>query len=377
MVEKKLGAGFMRMPLLDSEDQHSIDMEQLEKMVDLFFERGFTYCDTAWMYHDFISEEIVGKAVVNRRNRDEFTVATKMPVMMLTNADEVPKIFEEQKRKLNVNYFDYYLLHDMSRRTLETAQKLGVIDFVTEKKKSGEIKCLGFSSHDDPEFIDQMLTEYPFLEFVQLQINYLDWESSGIQARKCYEVAVKHEKDIIVMEPVKGGTLADPPQVVKDMLKAAHPDWTPAEWAIRFAASLPHVKLVLSGMSNFAQMDENTAFMENFEPLTKEDNELLLKAAEMIRQAIAIPCTGCRYCVEAAKCPKNIAIPNYFALYNTKQLMKNALFSPEVEYYHNLVMQGYGAAGDCISCKKCEKVCPQHIHIHEWMPKVEADMKMS
>lgn len=377
MVEKKLGAGFMRMPLLDSEDQHSIDMEQLEKMVDLFFERGFTYCDTAWMYHDFISEEIVGKAVVNRHNRDEFTVATKMPVMMLTNADEVPKIFEEQKRKLNVNYFDYYLLHDMSRRTLKTAQKLGVIDFVTEKKKSGEIKCLGFSSHDDPGFIDQMLTEYPFLEFVQLQINYLDWESSGIQARKCYEVAVKHGKDIIVMEPVKGGTLADPLQVVKDMLKVAHPDWTPAEWAIRFAASLPHVKLVLSGMSNFAQMDENTAFMENFEPLTKEDNELLLKAAEMIRQAIAIPCTGCRYCVEATKCPKNIAIPNYFALYNTKQLMKNALFSPEVEYYHNLVMQGYGAAGDCISCKKCEKVCPQHIHIHEWMPKVEADMKMS
>ena len=201
------------------------------------------------------------------------------------------------------------------------------------------------------------------------------WESAGIQSHKCYDVATKHGLPVIVMEPVKGGTLADPPQDVKDMLHAAHPDWSPAEWAIRFAASLENVMVVLSGMSDLAQLDENTGFMQDFTPLTDEDQALLLKAAEKIRESIAIPCTGCRYCVEASKCPKNIRIPNYFALYNTRGLMKRKGYSPEIEYYENYIHQGYGKASDCIACKSCERVCPQHIHISEWMPKVAKAME--
>lgn len=374
---KKLGFGFMRMPLTDPNDQKAVDYPQLERMVDTFLDRGFTYCDTAWMYHDFVSETAVGKAVTDRHPRESFTIATKMPDMMLRSSEEPARIFEEQKKKLHVDYFDYYLMHDMNNVNYQKAKKFGAIDFLKEKRASGEIRCLGFSCHDTPEFLDQILTEYPFFEFVQLQINYLDWESAGIQAHKCYDVCVKHGKKVVVMEPVKGGTLADPIPEVREMLARVHPDWSPASWAIRFAASLPEVMVVLSGMSTYAQLDENTSFMENFQPLTKEENDLLLQAAERIRQTIAIPCTGCRYCVEASHCPKGILIPNYFALYNTRRLMHRKDFSPEIEYYDNYLAQGHGKASDCIKCHSCERVCPQHIHISEWMTTVAADLEQA
>lgn len=373
--EKKLGFGFMRLPLLDPDDQTAIDIPQLEKMVDTFFDRGFTYCDTAWMYHDFASEDAVGKAVVARHPRESFTIADKMPDMMLKSSREPAKIFEKQKKKLGVDYFDYYLMHDMNNVTYKKALKYGAIDLVKARRESGEIKCLGLSIHDTPEFLDEILTKYPFFEFVQLQINYLDWESPGIRARECYDVCVRHGKKVVVMEPVKGGTLADPPEDVKQMLRKVHPEWSPASWAIRFAASLPDVMVVLSGMSDLAQLDENTKYMQDFTPLTYEENKLLLKAAEMIRQTIAIPCTGCRYCVEASKCPKGILIPNYFSLFNTRKLMHRKDFSPEIEYYDNYISLGHGKASDCIACHACERVCPQHIHISEWMPKLAEDME--
>ncbi|MBQ4474048.1 MAG: aldo/keto reductase [Lachnospiraceae bacterium] len=372
---KKLGFGFMRMPLLDENDQTKVDVAQVERMADLFFERGFTYCDTAWMYHDFMSEEVVGKAVVDRYPREAFTIATKMPDMMLTSEADVERIYEKQKEKLHVDYFDYYLIHDMNSENYEKAKKYGAIDFCRQKRAEGEIRCLGFSCHDTPEFLDRVLTENPFFEFVQLQINYLDWESAGIQARGCYEVCVKHGKQVIVMEPVKGGTLANPPEIVKQRLREAHPDWSPARWAISFAASLPQVMVVLSGMSTYAQLEENTGFMEDFTPLSEEEMKLLLACAEMIRQTIEIPCTGCRYCVEANECPMGILIPNYFALYNTKKLMKREDFSPEKEYYGNYLGQGYGAASSCIGCQGCEAVCPQHIAITEWLSKVAEELE--
>lgn len=371
---KKLGFGFMRMPLLDPDNQQAIDVAQLQKMVDLFFQKGFTYCDTAWMYHDFKSEETMGSVVVDRYPRNAFTMATKMPDMMLKKAEEVPEIFEAQKKKLHVDYFDYYLVHDMNNVNYQKAVKFGVLDFLQKKRASGEIKCLGFSFHDTADVLDKLLTKHPFFEFVQLQINYLDWESAGIQGHACYDVCVKHGKKVIVMEPVKGGTLANPPENVKKMLSEVHPDWSPASWAIRFAASLPEVMVVLSGMSTLAQVEDNTTYMENFTPLTQKEWELLLKAAEMLRQTIAIPCTGCRYCVEANHCPKNIPIPNYFALFNTKKFLHRPRFSPEVEYYDNYVASGYGKASDCILCHGCEKVCPQHIKITEWLPKVTAEL---
>ena len=370
MTSSKLGFGFMRLPLKNRNDETSVDLHEVERMVDLFLERGFTYCDTAWMYHNFSSEDIVGKTLVDRHPRESFTVATKMPDMMLTSSEEVQKIFEEQKRKMHVDYFDYYLVHDMNNANYRKALQYGVLDFVRRKRESGEIRCLGFSCHDTPEYLDEILSRYPFFEFVQLQINYLDWESAGIQARRCYDVCVKHGKKVVVMEPVKGGTLADPPEYVKEKMSEVHPDWSPASWAIRFAASLENVMVVLSGMSSLSQMDENTIAMQNFKPLTVNENGILLQAAEMIRQTIAIPCTGCRYCVEANHCPKNILIPNYIALYNTTKFMHRNGFTPEAGYYDNCLSQGYGPASACIGCRMCESVCPQHIPIHDWMPRI-------
>ena len=250
-----------------------------------------------------------------------------------------------------------------------------MIPFLRKKKEEGEIKCLGFSCHDNAGFLDQVLTENPFFEFVQLQINYLDWENEGIQSRKCYEVCVKHNKPVIVMEPVKGGTLVNLPAGVEERLREVHPDWSTARWAISFAASLDNVKVVLSGMSNIEQLEDNASFMEDFVPLTDEETKLLLEAAEEIRQSVVIPCTGCRYCVEESTCPKNILIPNYFALYNTEKLRTRADWSPEKEYYANYIKNGGGRVADCIACRKCERVCPQHIKISEWMPKLKVTME--
>ena len=372
---KKLGFGFMRMPLTDPNDQTAIDMPRLEEMVDAFLGAGFTYCDTAWMYHDFMSEPAVGKAVVARHPRDSFTVASKMPVAMIHSHAEGVEIFEKQKEKLGVDFFDYYLVHDMNSVNYEYAKQYDMISYLRAKKEAGEIKSLGFSCHDSAEYLDRVLTECPFFEFVQLQINYLDWESEGIQSRKCYEVCVKHGKPVTVMEPVKGGTLATVPAEVEAMMRKVHPDWSPASWALRFAASLPNVRTVLSGMSTLEQVQENTAFMADMEPLNEAELELLQKAAAMIRETIAIPCTGCRYCVEESQCPRNIPIPSYFALYNTEKLRTREDWSPEMEYYVNYVRSGKGKASDCISCRKCERVCPQHIPISDWMKQVKVTLE--
>ena len=371
----KLGFGFMRMPLTNPDDQKSVDVLQLEKMVDTFFDAGFTYCDTAWMYHDFMSEPTVGQVVVSRYPRESFTVATKMPVAMIRSHEEGVSIFEAQLQKLGVDYFDYYLVHDMNVANYERAKKYDMISYLREKKEAGVIRKLGFSCHDNAEYLDRVLTECPFFEFVQLQINYLDWESAGVQSHKCYDVCVKHGKPVFVMEPIKGGTLAHIPEKAEKMLRAVHPDWSPASWALRFAASLPGVQIVLSGMSTLKQVEENTAFMKDMGPLTEDEVNLLQQVASMIRETIAIPCTGCRYCVEESICPKGILIPNYFALYNTEKLRTREDWSPEKEYYVNYLNQGHGRASDCIACRKCERVCPQHIAISERMKEVKVVME--
>ncbi|MBR3196525.1 MAG: aldo/keto reductase [Clostridia bacterium] len=367
---QKLGFGLMRLPLFDPDDDTTIDVEQVKKMTDLFLERGFTYFDTAYMYHTFRSESIVREVLTDRHPRESFTVATKMPTMMLTKEADVERIFNEQKEKTGLSYFDYYLMHDMNVANYELAKKYGAIEFARKKQAEGEILHLGFSCHDNPEFLDRVLTENPFFEFVQLQINYLDWDSAGIQSRRCYEVCVKHGKKVIVMEGIKGGTLASVPENVMELMQGMHPDWAPASWALRFAATHENVMTVLSGMSALEQMDDNTAFMKDAAPLNEEELALLDRCASLIRQTIAVPCTGCRYCVEANHCPMGIPIPNYFALYNTEKMRKREDFSPEKEYYANWVKQDYGRASACISCRGCERVCPQHIHISERLKEV-------
>lgn len=370
MNAKKLGFGLMRLPQLDPNDAGKIDIEQLKQMVDMFLERGFTYFDTAWMYNAFQSERAIKEALVDRHPRDSYTLATKLHAGFLNNKDDRDRIFNEQLNKTGAGYFDYYLLHDMGEGMYDKYTDLDCFSWLMAKKNSGLVKHIGFSSHDSPEFLDKALTEHPEFEFVLLQINYLDWDSAGIQAHKCYDVCVKHGKPVFVMEPVKGGTLAKVPEAVEKMFKERHPDWSIPSWAIRFCASQSGIQMVLSGMSDLAQLDDNTSYMADFEPLTDDELALVAKAVDMINETIAIPCTGCAYCVDG--CPMNIAIPKYFSLYNAdKQDCEEKGWKSQGEYYDRLT-KVFGKSSECIACGQCEEICPQHLPIIENLKEVAA-----
>ena len=365
---KKLGFGLMRLPRLDPNDEGSIDLEQTKQMVDTFLQRGFTYFDTAWMYCAFKSENAVKEALTSRHPRESYTLATKLHAAYIHSLDDRDAIFNTQREKTGVEYFDYYLLHDVGAEHYEIYKKYDCFAWIAEKKRQGLIKHMGFSFHDTAEVLDKILTEHPEMEFVQLQINYLDWDSEGVQSRKCYEVATKHGKPVIVMEPVKGGTLAKLPAAAEALLRQADPGASIPSWAVRFAASLPNVKMVLSGMSSTEQLLDNTGYMQNFAPLTQQEQAVIAQAVDIINASIAIPCTGCSYCTEG--CPMHIAIPKYFSLYNAEmQELKEKDFTSQGTYYDNLTLT-FGKASDCIACGQCESVCPQHLPIIENLKRV-------
>lgn len=368
---KKLGFGLMRLPLTDANDKGSIDIEALKEMVDTFMEQGFTYFDTAWMYCAFKSENVVKEALTDRYPRDRYTLTTKLHASYLKTKEDRDRIFEEQRQKTGVDYFDYYLIHAIDQELYSIYNEMDCFNWLIEKKKQGFVKHIGFSYHDSAEFLDQVLTEHPEMEFVQLQMNYLDWESAEVQSRKCYEVASKHGKPVIVMEPVKGGTLADVPAEVRESFAAYHPDLSVPSWAIRFVASLDNVAMVLSGMSNMEQLMDNISYMKEFVPMNAEETELVHKAAEMIKDSIAIPCTGCSYCTEG--CPMQIAIPDLFRVYNKSK--RGEITDVEANEEYRQLTESGGKARECLACGQCQVACPQHLEIINYLKDVAKCME--
>lgn len=359
-MAKKLGFGCMRLPLLDADDQTSVDLEAFGGLVDAFLARGFGYFDTAYTYHGFKSEEFVREALVKRHKRDEFSLTTKLPPRILKAEGDQERIFGEQLVKCGVDFFDYYILHNIGASAYEQALKFDTFGFARRMKREGMIKNVGMSFHDSPELLDRVLSEQPELDFVQLQINYIDWDNPAIQSRKCYEVARRHGKPIVVMEPCKGGNLAVVPEEAERLMKAYDPKASVPSWAIRFAASLEGVMMVLSGMNSMEQVLDNTSYMADFKPLRDAEYEVISKVTELINADTVVPCTACRYCVDG--CPQRIAIPDYFALYNSAKRAVTSNISSQLVYYLNLA-SSHGRAGDCIGCKKCEASCPQHLKI--------------
>ncbi len=351
----KLGFGLMRLPRLPETDG-VIDVAQTAEMVDLFLEAGLTYFDTAFVYGG--SEEATREALVKRHPRDSYTIASKLHASSQPNADLARKELDTSLERLGTDYLDFYLLHAMDKNNYETYKEYGLWDFVKQEKAKGRIRHYGFSFHDQPEVLDRILSEHPDAEFVQLQINYADWENPNVRSREIYEVARKYEKPIVVMEPVKGGALATPPAEIADLFKSIHPEASCASWAIRFVASLDGIMTVLSGMSNLEQMKDNLSYMKDFKPLNQEEMKAIHQAMAAYNNIRNIPCTACHYCTDG--CPMNIPIPEIFSAMNTR-LADGAIARSKQMY--EAAVAGRGCAGDCVGCGQCQQMCPQHLEI--------------
>ena len=351
----KLGFGLMRLPKLTD---GKIDVEQTSRMVDSFMAAGGTYFDTAYVYDNGESEMTIRKALVERYPRESYTLATKLNAFMQCHDEESAKQeFYTSLERTGAGYFDYYLLHALQRNNIHLYDDYHLWDFVKELKAAGKIRHYGFSFHADPDLLEELLTAHPDVEFVQLQINYADWENPGVAARRNLEICKAHGKPVIVMEPVKGGILADPIQPVKDILDSTGSGISYAGWALRFVVGQENVRMVLSGMSSYEQMVDNLNSMKDFDHLTEEEYEVIRQAQRAIDADKSIPCTGCHYCTDG--CPMNIPIPDIFTVANRRK--GSPKFRTVREY--TIVTRGKGRASECIQCGQCEGACPQHLPI--------------
>ena len=348
-IKKTFGFGCMRLPMIGDK----VDIPQTKQMVDTFLARGFNYFDTAHGYINGQSETALKECLTSRYPRDSYILTNKLSGYLFETKEQILPMFQDQLDACGVEYFDFFLMHAMSDKGHQRFLELGCYDIAQELKAAGKVRHVGISFHDTAEVLDKILTDRPEIEVVQIQYNYVDYEDPKVQSRACYEVCRKHNKPVIVMEPVKGGSLVNLPQKALDLMTD-----TPASYAIRFAADPEGMKMVLSGMSNQEQMEDNLRFMENFQHLSAEELELIDKVRTIYQGQHRIPCTACRYC--EAGCPAGIPIPDLFSVFNE--------YKKEQQGDLSILAR----AADCLECGKCEGVCPQHLHIRELLKDLSA-----
>lgn len=363
-VKKNFGFGCMRLPMKDGE----VDTEETSRMVDTFLENGFNYFDTAHGYLDGKSELALKDCLTGRYPRDRYLLTNKLTNSFFQKQEDIRPFLESQLEACGVAYFDFYLMHAQNAEVFKYFKECRAYETAFEMKAEGKIRHVGLSFHDRPEVLEQILTEYPQIEIVQIQFNYVDYDNPTVQSRACYEVCRKFGKPVIVMEPVKGGNLVNLPEKAAEILRELH-GGSLASYAIRFAAGFPGIRMVLSGMSSLAQMQDNISYMKNFVPLNKRELAAIEDVQEVFNGLHLIPCTACRYCTDG--CPQHIAIPDLFATMNSKKLYKDW----NADYYYGIHTGPGRRASDCLKCGKCEKACPQNLPIRQLLEDVAKEFE--
>ena len=351
----KLGFGLMRLPETDGR----IDIDKVAQMADAYMASGFNYFDTAYVYHGGNSEKVVKEAIVKRFPRESFTIATKLPAWFLHSPEDRDKVFEEQLDRCGVDYFDFYLLHSLEDgNNYDTYEKYDCFNWGIKTRDEGRIRHFGFSFHGTPELLVQVLDKHPEIEFVQIQLNYADWDNKIVHSGELYEILRDRNIPMIIMEPAKGGKLACLDDECAEILKAIRPDKSLASWAFRYVGSLPGIATILSGMSTAEQMEDNINTFKDFEPLSEEELAAIDKVKEIMNRVELAGCTSCKYCVEG--CPMGISIPDVISAVNTKRKFPGDM---RPQFFYNGLVDRYSHASDCIACGQCEGVCPQHLPI--------------